>query len=89
MKKLPQPKKLATAHKTKARSSVVPAARTSNVEAHEYNPETGHLTVTFRGGRRYRYDGVDASTAKGMDDATSRGVYLHQRIIGKHDATKL
>lgn len=87
LRKLPKPKKLATKHR--APSSPKAASRSSNIQAHEYSPETGHLTVTFAGGRKYRYEGVDAKTASGMDDATSRGSYLHSNVIGKFDATKI
>ena|ERR1700744_1782745 len=68
--------------------------RSSSVEHHEFSPdenspETGHLTVTYRGGRKYRYDNVSAEHVKGMQDAVSLGTYLHQHIVGKHPVTKL
>jgi hypothetical protein len=65
------------------------SARASSVEAHHYNPETGHLTVTFRGGRQYRYEGVDQKTADGLAGSESKGRFLHSSVIGKFDATKI
>lgn len=90
MRKLPQPpkpKKLATKHRRPR--TVKPGSRAPNIEAHEYDPKTGHLTVTFAGGRSYRYRGVSAETAAGLADATSKGRYLHANIIGKHDHVKI
>lgn len=65
------------------------AARPSTVESHAYDPETGHLTVTFHGGRQYRYEGVDKATAQGFRKADSQGGYLHRHVIGKFSATKI
>jgi hypothetical protein len=65
------------------------AARVTSIEAHDYSPETGHLTVTFSGGRRYRYKGVDQKTAESFRDADSQGRFLHSHVIGKFDATKI
>lgn len=61
----------------------------TNIETHSYSPETEQLTVTFRGGRSYRYDGVDQKTAKEFASAGSQGGYMHRRIIGKFPHTKL
>lgn len=77
-----------TAHKRKA-APIANPDRGSSVEAHQYSPETGHLTVTFRGGRQYRYEGVDQNTADALGDAQSKGSYLQSSIIGKFTATKI
>lgn len=65
------------------------AARISQIEDHQYSPETGHLTVTFAGGRSYRYEGVSQDTADGLASAESKGRYLHASVIGKHSAVKI
>lgn len=61
----------------------------SNILDQTYSPETGHLTVTFAGGRSYRYEGVSQETADGLANAESKGRYLHASVIGKHTAVKL
>lgn len=63
--------------------------RRRNVTGSAYDPETGHLTVTFHNGRRYRYAGIDADTAKIFKEHDSPGGYLRSSIIGKFDATEL
>jgi hypothetical protein len=68
---------------------VNPAASSSNILNHDYSPETGQLTITYRGGRQYRYDGVSEEVAAGLDKAGSKGRYLHAYVIDKHDAVKL
>jgi hypothetical protein len=65
------------------------SARGSGIEGHAYDPETGHLIVTFRGGRRYRYEGVDQKTAESFRDAESQGRFLQANIIGKFDHVKI
>lgn len=79
----------------RTRKRPTPATKTtarragSNVSGHEYSPETGHLTVTFHGGRQYRYSGVDKELAERFRDSSSQGSFLHSHIIGKFDATKI
>lgn len=63
--------------------------RRQNVTVCEHDPETGHLTVTFHDGRRYRYNDVPASLAAEMRESGSRGTFLNTRIIGKFDCTKI
>lgn len=88
MRKLPKPPRMPTAHKRKAAPSARPDPG-SNIEAHEYSPETGHLTVTFKGGRKYRYEDVPQDIADGMKGAQSKGSYMHASVIGKFTATKI
>lgn len=93
--KLPRPGKPKTLRKLsgKHKRSPIKGAAASHGNSHiagtDYDPETGHLTVDFGGGRRYRYAGVSAETASGMDGAESLGRYLHEKIIGKHTHEKL
>jgi hypothetical protein len=61
----------------------------SNIEAHTYSPETGQLTVTYRGGRQYSYAGVPAEIADGLEKADSKGRFIHANIIDKFPATKI
>jgi hypothetical protein len=64
-------------------------ARRANVSTSAYDPETGHLTVTFHNGRKYRYEGVDADTAEEFKGAGSPGAFLHSRVIGKFKASEV
>jgi hypothetical protein len=67
----------------------IPEPKKQTVLRHHYDPAKKHLTVTFHGGRRYRYENVDEATAAGLAKAPSKGSYLHSAVIGKFDATKL
>lgn len=90
MKKLPKMAKLPTsAPRRKAPSPSSKQSKGSNVEGHSYSAETGQLTVTYRGGRSYRYDGVDPKTAEALEKSGSKGAFLHGSIIGKFSATKI
>lgn len=61
----------------------------SSVIAHHYDAKAGHLTVTYHGGRKYRYFGVDPQTAAGLAKAMSKGSFLHSSVIGKFRHSKL
>lgn len=94
MRKLPAPKKLRSAPKPSAKHRKPPKpskGRTGreNILSHEYSPETGHLTVTFHGGRRYRYEGVRKEDAEAFASAESKGKHLRSHIIGKYDHSRL
>jgi hypothetical protein len=93
----PQPpqacEKFRLAHGEAERSEIMPKpvkpARRRNVTSHEYDPETGHLTVTFHSGKRYRYEGVPKALAKEFKDHHSQGGFLHSRVIGKFQSSQL
>lgn len=88
--RMPEPKSLPTKHRIVLKSArTSQQSGTNNIEAHDYSPETGQLTVTFSGGRRYAYSGVSKETAAGLDKADSKGHYLHTHVIGKHDHSKI
>jgi hypothetical protein len=88
LKKLPKPRSLPKKHRAPTKPKTK-ALASSNVTDHSYSPETGHLTVTFHGGRSYRYEGVSKETAKGLEDAGSAGQFLNSHVIGKHHAVKI
>lgn len=67
----------------------VKPSRRQNITAHEYCPETAHLTVTFHDGRQYRYEGVPLAIGNAMRGAQSLGKFLHTHIIGKYNHTKI
>lgn len=88
--RMPKPKSLPNSHRRKPMAIKALDTRLgSHIEAHDYSPETGQLTVTFSGGRRYAYSGVSKETAAGLDKADSKGHYLHTHVIGKHDHSKI
>lgn len=86
---LPKPKKLPTTARRKRSSPPAKPSKGSSIESHSYSAETGQLTVTYRGGRKYRYDKIDPDTAAGLDNSDSKGSYLHASIIGKFPHTKI
>lgn len=63
--------------------------RSSHVQSVQYNHGTRELSVGFKSGDRYRYDGVSHQHWRNMKDATSVGGYLKRLIIPQHAATKL
>jgi hypothetical protein len=83
--RLPTPPKK---HRNKPNPAQGKAPR-SNILDHNYCAETGHLTITFSHGGRYRYEGVGKETAAGFAKAESKGKFLHGSIIGKHACTKI
>jgi len=89
MRKLPKPKSLATKHRAVKKPNLKIDTRAANIEGHEYSPETEHLTVIFRGGRRYRYAGVKQDIADQFAAAQSKGSFLHSNILGKYEHTKI
>lgn len=95
MKKLPKPgkpKALATKHRSPIKAIAVPQFDTklgSHIAATSYDPESGHLDVTFAGGRKYRYTGVSKEIGSGIAGSDSLGRYLHAHVIGKHAFKKL
>lgn len=66
-----------------------PRMRSSSTETHSYDPESSQLTVTFRGGRQYRYDGVDQKTVDDLDDSSSKGAFIQANIVNRFPTTKL
>ena len=53
-------------------------AGSTNIEGGSYDDETGELVIDFVGGRTYRYSGVPAETAAGLEAAPSAGSYWHR-----------
>lgn len=88
LKKAPRPRSLPKKHRAKPKPGKA-STRPTNILSHQYSPETGHLTVTFHGGRVYRYEGVGKDDAEAFAAAESKGRHLNAHIIGKFDATRL
>lgn len=56
--------------------------KSSNIESAGYDPATGTLTVKFRNGGTYHYEGCKQSHYDGLCGAESAGGYLHKHIKG-------
>lgn len=86
----PKPRSLPTKHRDKPKApAVIKGHAGSSVMDHSYSPETRHLTITFRRGQQYRYEGVDPKTAAAFKGADSQGSFLHSSIIGKFTHSKI
>jgi len=61
----------------------------SNISAiaHEENPDI--LYVQFHDGSVYQYHGVSADTFQQMNDASSKGSFLHNEIKGNYPYNKI
>lgn len=54
----------------------MPALRSSNLSFANYDPATETLTIGFKSGSTYEYDGVDPDTYEGLLAAPSAGAYF-------------
>lgn len=91
MKRMPKMARIKTIQTTAKRKPQPKTARArgSSIELHEYDEKSKSLTVTFAGGRKYRYSDVDARTAEGLANASSKGAFMRASVVGKFPTTKL
>ena len=61
----------------------------SNIEAVGFDDELEELTVEFKGGRLYSYDGVKRNVYDDLIKAPSVGSYFAANIRGFYNYTKL
>ena len=61
----------------------------SNLTSFEYDPEWETLTVWFRSGGVYRYEGVPEDVVDEMKFAESRGIYFYRYIRSDYPFTVL
>lgn len=54
--------------------------KSSNIEAAGYDPATRTLTVKFKNGGTYHYEGCTKDHYEGLCSAESAGGYLHKHI---------
>jgi hypothetical protein len=66
-----------------------PKAQSSNVVAILHDPDTKKLTVTFHGGRIYRYDNVTADKHADLMKAESKSSFLNEHVIPHHTFSRL
>ena len=55
----------------------------------DWDPASRALTVEYRGGRLYRYDGVEYDTWVRLMRAPSKGSFLRREIQPSHRTTAL
>lgn len=60
--------------------------KSTNLEAVGYDPASTTLTVQFKGGKRWAYDGVPQDTYDALMQADSIGSYFHANIRNQFDA---
>ena len=58
-------------------------APSSNLQSADYDDQARTLTVTFHDGRSYKYSGVDADAARGLESAPSSGEYFNSQVKGR------
>lgn len=65
-----------------------PTPYSSNVAGFGYDAATKTLTVEFKSGGKYDYQGVSSETFAGLQAAESKGKFIGQHIKGKHAHVK-
>lgn len=58
----------------------MPALRSSNLESYEYDAEEEVLTITFKSGSAYQYEGVPQAVVERLASAASPGKYFFAAI---------
>ena len=58
----------------------MPMLRSSNLESYEYDPEEQTLTITFKSGSTYQYDGVPQGVVERLASAASPGKFFYAAI---------
>ena len=56
----------------------------SHLDAVDYDSDTLQMTVTFKDGRSWRYDGVPVTMFQGIQHAPSAGSYFARNIKGRY-----
>ena len=68
----------------------IPISESSNLKSPVfYDPDTQELTISFRSGGTYTYQGVDQNKADGFASAQSPGKYFYGFIKNQHTHTKI
>jgi hypothetical protein len=61
----------------------------SNIDTISYDSSAQTLDVAFIGGKTYRYEGVDESTANSFNSADSKTRFLNESIKNKFSVTTI
>ena len=67
----------------------MPTISSTAVEAVGYEPRRQRLIVTFQGGARYAYSGVDEATYAALLEAESVGRFVNTEIKPHYPAARL
>jgi hypothetical protein len=62
--------------------------QSSNVSHIGYDPATKTLSIQFKGGNLYHYEGVSPEAFKALEDADSIGGHIARHIRGKYQHKK-
>lgn len=62
--------------------------KSSNVEAIGYDETKKRLTVVYKSGGTYHYEGVSPEAYAALEDADSIGQHVARHIKGKHAFTR-
>jgi hypothetical protein len=69
-------------------NQIISHTDSSMIGSSNYNPETGELVVTFKGGTSYKYDNVLTEDYQQFIDGESAGKSFNQ-YIRKYTGTKI
>lgn len=61
----------------------MPTVKSSNIDEVDYDVGKGRLTIKFKGGRSYHYNGVKQGTYDDFLKAESAGKFFYSKIKGK------
>ena len=67
----------------------MPMLRSSNLESYEYDAEEETLTITFKSGQSYQYDGVPQSVVERLASAASPGKFFYAAIRDSYSFTEV
>ena len=67
----------------------MPMLRSSNLDSYEYNEEQETLTITFKSGQSYEYDGVPKAVVERLASAASPGKFFYAAIRDSYSFTEV
>ena len=70
-------------------NQIISHTDSSMIGSSNYNPETGELVVTFKGGQSYKYENVLTEDYQQFIDGESAGKAFNQFIRPTYTSTKL
>lgn len=62
--------------------------QSSHVDSYHYEPESKRLSVKFRNGQIYTYDGIHQHDMDALDKAPSVGKHMIEHIFNKKQGRK-
>jgi len=65
-------------------NKIINKYKSSNIKSSVYETDTKKLIIEFKGGRRYEYSDVPATTCASLRRAKSQGQYFSKEIAKKY-----